>query len=89
MKRHTIQKIYLDTNVLINYCTGQVKEREALDLKKGRAFPNTDIEDSIHYVLSQKHKCDAIITNNVSDFVYFRDVEVLKPERRLLSLKIR
>ena len=149
MKRHAIQKIYLDTNVLINYCTGQAKEREALeylfrtrrkevlftsslalvqtitnlqtkkkvrkafskeetnrlidsllpkmtvldlteaDVKKGRAFPNTDIEDSIHYVLSQKHKCDAIITNNVSDFVYFRDVEVLKPERRLLSLKIR
>ena len=31
MKRHTIQKIYLDTNVLINYCTGQAKEREALE----------------------------------------------------------
>ena len=32
MKRHTIQKIYLDTNVLINYCTGQAKEREALGI---------------------------------------------------------
>lgn len=149
MKRHTIQKIYLDTNVLINYCTGQPKEREALeylfrtrrkevlftsslalvqtianlqtkkkirkafskeettkliegllpkmtvldltatDVKKGGSYPNTDIEDSIHYVLSQKHKCDAIVTNNVSDFVYFRDIEVLKPERRLLSLKVK
>lgn len=149
MKRHTIQKIYLDTNVLINYCTGQAKEREALeylfrtrrkevlftsslalvqtitnlqtkkkarrayskeetsklidgllpkmtvldlttaDVTKGETYPNTDIEDSIHYVLSQKHKCEAIITNNVSDFIYFRDIEVLKPEKRLLSLKIR
>ena len=149
MKRHTIQKLYLDTNVLINYCTGQAKEREALeylfrtrrkevlftsslalvqtitnlqtkkktrkayskeetqklihalslkltvldlteaDITKGETFPNADIEDSIHYVLSQKHKCDAIITNNVSDFIYFRGIEVLKPERRLLSLKVR
>lgn len=149
MKRHTIQKIYLDTNVLINYCTGQAKEREALeylfrtrrkevlftsslalvqtitnlqtkkkarraynkeetsklidgllpkmtvldltaaDVTKGETYPNTDIEDSIHYVLSQKHKCDAIVTNNVSDFIYFRDIEVLKPEKRLLSLKVK
>lgn len=149
MKRHTIQKIYIDSNVLINYCTGQPKEREALeylfrtrrkevlftsslalvqtitnlqtkkkvrkaynkeetmklicgllpkltildltpaDIIKGGTYPNSDIEDSIHYVLSQKHKCDAIITNNVSDFIFFRDVEVLKPERRLLSLKVK
>lgn len=149
MKRHTIQKIYIDSNVLINYCTGQSKEREALeylfrtrrkevlftsslalvqtitnlqtkkkvrkafnkeetmklisgllpkltildltpaDIIKGGTYPNSDIEDSIHYVLSQKHKCDAIITNNVSDFIFFRDIEVLKPERRLLSLKVK
>ena len=149
MKRHTLQKIYIDSNVLINYCTGQPKEREALeylfrtrrkevlftsslalvqtitnlqtkkkvrkafnkeetmklisglqskltvldltpaDITKGGSYPNADIEDSIHYVLSQKHKCDAIITNNVSDFIFFRDIEVLKPERRLLSLKVK
>ena len=149
MRGHTLQKIYVDTNVLINYCTGQAKEREALDyvfrkrrkevlftsslalvqtitnlqtkkktrpafdkgettklistllpkmtvldltladVNKGSTFPNADIEDSIHYVLSQKHKCEAIITNNVSDFIYFRDIEVLKPEKRLLSLKIK
>ena len=149
MKRHTIQKLYIDTNVLINYCTGQAKEREALeylfrtrrkevlftsslalvqtitnlqtkkkarkayskeettkligslfpkltvldltfaDVTKGSTFPNADIEDSIHYVLSQKHKCGAIVTNNVSDFIYFRDIEVLKPEKRLLSLRVR
>ena len=59
------------------------------DITKGGSYPNADIEDSIHYVLSQKHKCDAIITNNVSDFIFFRDIEVLKPERRLLSLKVK
>ena len=59
------------------------------DVTKGSAFPNADIEDSIHYVLSQKHKCGAIVTNNVSDFIYFRDIEVLKPEKRLLSLRVR
>ncbi len=149
MKVNTVRKIYIDTNVLINYCTGQDKEREAMeflfrkrrkevlftsslalvqtvtnlqtkkktrpafskddanrligllipkmtvldltlaDVNKGGTYPNADLEDSIHYVLSQKHKCDAIITNNVSDFIYFRDIEVLKPEKHLLSLKIK
>jgi predicted nucleic acid-binding protein len=66
-----------------------VLDLTAADVTKGETYPNTDIEDSIHYVLSQKHKCDAIVTNNVSDFIYFRDIEVLKPEKRLLSLKVK
>lgn len=149
MRSHTLRKLYIDTNVLINYCTGQLVDKTGLeylfrtrrkevlytsslaivqlitnlqtkkprrkafshketkdavnkirqkitvinltddDITAGLAFNNTDIEDNIHYVLSKKMKCEAIITNNVSDFDYFRDIEILKPEKRLLSLKIK
>lgn len=34
-------------------------------------------------------KCDAIITNNVSDFDYFKDIAVMKPERGILSVRIK
>ena len=115
MKRHTVQKIYLDTNVLINYCTGQDKEREALEYlfrmrrkevlftsslalvqtitnmqtkkKERKAYSKEETTKLIGNLLPKK--CDAIITNNVSDFIYFRDIEVLKPEKRLLSLKVK
>ena len=149
MKSDTLKKIYIDTNVLINYCTGQPTDRAGLDYlfktrrkevlftsslalvqtvtnlqtkkPKRKAFTreetveaveklrkkltvinlsendiveavsyqNTDIEDNVHYVLCRKMKCEAIVTNNVSDFDFFRDIIVLKPERQLLSLKIK
>ena len=121
-----IRRIYVDTNVLINYCTSQSKDVQALkyvfskrrkevlftsslavvqtisrlqsgnksrkrkaysrentieklndllqkftvldlslsDINSGFNLNNSDIEDSIHYVLCQKAKCDAILTNN-------------------------
>lgn len=131
--------IYVDTNVLINYCTGQEDEVRALnypfsirtkerlftsslaivqtitnlqtkkshrsafsrqqtieilnkilpkltivgltekDLDKGFKHDNEDIEDNIHYVLSQKTKCDAILTNNIKDFRYFQNITLLIP----------
>ena len=149
MRTHTLRRLYVDSNVLINYCTEQAIDKAGLeylfktrrkevlftsslaivqtisnlqtkkpqrraftseetasavnkfrhkmtiidltdeDIAKGLSFGNTDIEDNVHYVLSKKMKCKAIITNNVSDFDYFRDIQVLKPERQLLSLKIK
>ena len=142
-------RIYIDTNVLINYCTGQPAETVALDflfkkkrkevlftsslaivqtianlqtakktrkaysreqaiehieklrqkitvtnltdsdITEGFSYANKDIEDNIHYVLSKKMKCDAIITNNVSDFDYFKDIAVMKPKRGILSVRIK
>jgi len=142
-------RIYIDTNVLINYCTGQPAETVALDflfkkkrkevlftsslaivqtianlqtakktrkaysreqaiehieklrqkimvtnltdsdITEGFSYANKDIEDNIHYVLSKKMKCDAIIINNVSDFDYFKDIAVMKPERGILSVRIK
>ena len=145
-----IRRIYVDTNVLINYCTGQNKDVQALrhvfskrrkevlftsslavvqtitklqvgskmhkrkaytrertisvlneilpkftvldlsllDIKEGFKELNNDIEDSVHFVLSQKMKCDAILTNNVKDFVFFRDIEILSTKLNLLKADI-
>lgn len=149
MKSRNLRKIYIDSNVLINYCTGQPQEKAALnhlfkirrkellftsslalvqtitnlqtskknrspfshektaelvncfiskmtvidltvaDIEKGNTYPNFDIEDNIHYVLSQKCKCDVIITNNKKDFVFFRDIDVIKPDMHLISMRIK
>ena len=127
-------KIYVDTNVIINYCTGVKYDVDALnyifkkrrkevlftsslaiiqtisnlqtkkktrkafskkqtfdslnkiinkftiidlrmdDVFEGFKCDNEDIEDGTHYVLSQKKKCDAILTNNVSDFSNFTSI---------------
>ena len=122
MKSKSI-RIYIDTNVLVNYCTGQQADVDALtyifskrrretlftsslaivqtitqlqksnksrkafdrasvvelmnklmtkfsvielsknDLNRGFAYENKDVEDSIHYALCEKLKCDTILTN--------------------------
>lgn len=59
------------------------------DVTAGLAYKNKDVEDNIHYVLSKKVKCDAIITNNVSDFDYFKDISILRPEKGILAVKIK
>jgi len=144
------KRIYVDTNVLINYCTGQSKDVQALryvfskrrkevlftsslavvqtitklqagskmhkrkaytrertitllneilpkftvlnlelpDIKAGFDHLNRDIEDSVHFVLSQKMKCDAILTNNIKDFAFFRDVSAIESNLALLKQKI-
>ena len=46
------------------------------------------IEDNIHYVLSQKMKCNAILTNNIKDFAFFKDIAVIEPNLALLKQKI-
>jgi len=145
-----IVRIYVDTNILINYCTEQQNDVEALDYifakrrkevlftsslaivqtisslqAKGRnnrkaysrektieqlnkILPkftildlsysdikdsldslNKDIEDSVHYFISQKKKCDAILTNNKSDFVYFNNISLIDNNMARLKQRIR
>ena len=148
MSRKQIIKIYVDANILINYCTGQNVDVKALDyifskrrkevlftsslaivqtisklqsknrkrmafsretviskleeilkkftvldlsfsnIKKAFEYLNSDVEDSVHYVLSQKIKCDAILTNNTKDFMFFKDVVSIAPDIRVLKSKI-
>jgi predicted nucleic acid-binding protein len=144
-----ITRIYVDTNVLVNYCTSQQADIIALkyifskrrkevlftsalavvqaithlqsdskqydrkaysreitlsklneilpkftfldlsfsDVKNAFSYLNRDVEDSVHYVLSQKKNCDAILTNNIKDFARF-DIPVLKPDLGILKSKI-
>lgn len=41
----------------------------------------TDLEDSVQYELSQKLKCNFILTNNRKDFVNFLNVIVATPKK--------
>ena len=47
------------------------------------ACKSEDIEDNTHYILSQKKKCDAILTNNVSDFAPFDKMIKISPQSSL------
>jgi predicted nucleic acid-binding protein len=50
------------------------------DLEKVHLYLNNDIEDNIHYVLSQKAKCNIIITNDISDYSYFKNIVAISPQ---------
>lgn len=140
-------KIYVDSNVIINYCTGvredvevlgyifRKRRRESLftsslaivqtisnlqtkkksrkafskqetitklnsiinkfmvldltmnDVTNGFGSDSEDIEDGVHYSLSQKRKCDAILTNNVSDYLSFKEILRITPRSGLGSIK--
>ena len=129
--------IYVDTNVLINYCTKQKNDVDALnyifskrrkevlftsslaivqtitnlqtkkatrkaftkeevincinkiitkltvidltinDIKKSYDENGYDVEDCVHTILSKKKKCNTILTNNLSDFKTFKDINLL------------
>lgn len=148
MKSKSI-RIYVDTNVLVNYCTGQqadvdaltyifskrrreslftsslavvqsitqlqksTKNRKAMDratvvelmnklmtkfsvidlskndINRGFSFENKDVEDSIHYALCEKLKCDTILTNNLSDFEYFKKVRKISPAMGMALVKMK
>ena len=148
MKSKSI-RIYVDTNVLVNYCTGQQADVDALtyifskrrretlftsslaivqtitqlqksnksrkafdrasvvelmnklmakfsvidlsknDLNKGFAYENRDVEDSIHYALCEKLKCDTILTNNLSDCDYFKKIKKISPAMGLTLIKMK
>jgi len=150
MSSSKVKRIYVDTNVLINYCTEKnadvkalhyvftKRRKEALftsslaivqtisklqsgsrqylrkgysreitikkldeilpkftvldlllsDIKSGFHHLNSDLEDNVHYVLSQKMKCNAILTNNIKDFAFFKDIAAIEPNLALLKQKI-
>lgn len=150
MSSSKIKRIYVDTNVLINYCTEQSADVKALhyifskrrkealftsslaivqtvtklqsgskqylrkgysrettikkldgilprftvldlsllDIQSGFNHLNSDLEDNVHYVLSQKMKCNAILTNNIKDFAFFKDVTAIESNLALLKQKI-
>ena len=58
------------------------------DVLSAKSKAGDDLEDCIHYVLSKKRKCDAIITNNVADFIGYDDVKIIKPNIKLLKTTI-
>ncbi len=41
------------------------------------SLTGSDIEDNVHYIVSQKLKCKRIITRNVKDYAQFPDLEAL------------
>lgn len=59
------------------------------DLNRGFSFENKDVEDSIHYALCEKLKCDTILTNNLSDFEYFKKVKKISPAMGLAFIKMK
>ena len=145
-----ITRIYVDANVLINYCTEQKDDVSALkyvfskrrkemlftsslaivqtitklqsdskqynrkaysrettikklneilpkftvldlslsDIKIAFSHLNNDVEDNVHFVLSQKMKCNAILTNNRKDFVFFKEIDILSTNLNLLKSDI-
>lgn len=142
-----VRKIYVDTNVIINYCTGvkedvvalnyvfQKRRKEVLftsslaivqtianlqtkkktrkafskqetinalnrvlnkftvidlsldDVINGFSSDSEDIEDGTHYAISQKKKCNTILTNNVSDFSCFTSLIKISPRLALGQIK--
>ena len=54
------------------------------DIEAAFALINNDIEDNVHYILSQKRKCEAIITNNIKDFSVF-NIKLINPKNRMLK----
>jgi len=150
MKSNKSKRIYVDTNILINYCSGQEDDVQALryvfskrrkellftsslavvqtitklqtgsrmhdrnaysrettisklkeilpkftvidlslsDIEESFNLLNGDVEDSVHYILSQKMKCDTVLTNNKKDFVFFNDISIINSNLALLKQKV-
>ena len=49
------------------------------DFYKSISLEGEDVEDNIHYFLSQKKKCNLIITNDTKGFSNFYNIIALKP----------
>jgi predicted nucleic acid-binding protein len=55
------------------------------DVKTGCFYANSDIEDSVHYAISQKMNCNAILTCNESDFLFFKNILTIGPDLGILK----
>lgn len=52
-------------------------------LDKAKKIECKDVEDAVHYVISQKVNCDGIITNNKKDFYFCPAKKILSPQKEL------
>ena len=59
-----------NNNIDMNFSIIDLTNR---DIQKGQQEDSEDVEDNIHFILAEKLKCDVIITNNTTDFYYFRN----------------
>lgn len=144
-RKPQVLRLYVDTNVLVNYCTEKDNDKRALqrvfelrsksvlftsslavvqtitqlqsnrpnrkaystektlallqpllqnftvleltesDLNRSFLLTNKDLEDSVHYILCKKAKCEAILTNNVKDFSNFTDIYKILPQPYLVN----
>jgi predicted nucleic acid-binding protein len=76
--RQEIQQI-LTKHEIINFTEKDIQT--ALD-----TFDDLDIEDTFQFTVSQKVKCQYIITENIRDFRAFQNVRVIRPReiRRII-----
>jgi len=51
------------------------------DLVDSLKLQGKDVEDNIHYLLSQKRKCKIVITHDKTDFLKYGNVFVVKPNQ--------
>lgn len=47
------------------------------DIESALTYDNTDIEDNIQYVISNKQKCLYFVTNNKKDYRRFNQIDVI------------
>jgi predicted nucleic acid-binding protein len=76
--RQELQHI-LTKHTIINFTEKDIQA--ALD-----EFTDLDIEDTFQFVVSQKMRCQYIITENVKDFKTFQNVRIIRPKeiRRII-----
>lgn len=70
--RQEIQYI-LTKHTIINFTEKDIQA--ALD-----DFSDLDIEDTFQFVVSQKMRCQYIVTENVKDFKTFQNVRIVRPK---------
>lgn len=80
-KKETIDKL---NKILDRFTVLDLRQKDVID---GFSCESEDIEDNTHYVLSQKKKCNAILTNNVSDFKCFDKIIKISPKTNLGVIK--
>ena len=51
------------------------------DITNGINLAKKDLEDSIHFAISKKAECKAVITNNIKDFSCFTEIKALSPTK--------
>ena len=66
-----------------------VLDLKAEDIVSASYENSNDYEDCVQYVISQKRKCDAVLTSNTSDFIDFDGIVAISPKLSLVSQLIK